>query len=206
MNRTISISSSNMSGINKNAIKKYRPYSSKSKGNKKIVRILSAGNINKSNYCNFPSLNDSKTIKLKRKNSNNSLSEKNKYKIEIEKLYEQNNHYKKIIKKLQTELNLEKYEKKKKDDILNLKNEEIENIITENEVKNLFEYQYIPFCERAKYGLIKKMKNQLKETEQELNDEILNNLNLKKNIKYTKYNELLIIFIWDSTLSLNLAL
>ena len=192
MNRTISISSSNMSGIRNNQIKKYRPYSSKCKGNKKMVRILSAGNINKSNYCNFPSLNDSKTIKLKRKNSNNSLSEKNKYKIEIEKLYEQNYHYKKIIKKLQTELNLEKYEKQKKDDILNLKNEEIENIITENEVKNLFEYQYIPFCERAKYGLIKKMKNQLKETEQELNDEILNNLNLKKNIKYTKYNELLI--------------
>ena len=34
------------------------------------------------------------------------------------------------------------------------------------------------------------MRNQLKETEQELNDEILKNLKLKKNYKYTKFNEL----------------
>ena len=93
---------------------------------------------------------------------------------------------------MQTELNLARYERQQKDDILNLKNEEIENIITENEDKNFFKYHYIPFCEKAKFGLIKKMKNQLKETEQELNEEILNNLKLKQNIKYTKYNELLI--------------
>ena len=36
------------------------------------------------------------------------------------------------------------------------------------------------------------MKSQLKETEQELNDEINNNLKLKKNKKYTKFNELII--------------
>ena len=199
MNRTISIPSSNMSSIYNKPSKKFRPYTSKDKGNKKMIRILSAGNINNSNYSNYynlPSLNDSNSIKLKRKNnnnsSNNSLQEKNKYKIELEKLYEQNYHYKKLIKKLQTELNLEKYEIQKKDDILNLKNEEIEELIKENEFKSTIGTGYIPFSERAKYSLIKKMKNQLKGTEQELNEEISNNLKLKKNIKYTKYNELLI--------------
>ena len=142
-------------------------------------------------YYNLPSLNSSKSIIVnnKTKIQNMPLLYTNKYKIELEKLYEQNFHYKKIIRKLNSEINIVKKESEKKEEILNLKNEEIENILTENKDKDYYIIN-IPFCEKAKYSLIKKMRNQLKETEQELNDEILKNLKLKKNYKYTKFNEL----------------
>ena len=200
MNNTLNIIPSNNKSTNK-----YRPYTSKEKikdNNKKLVRILSAGNIYKSNskyyknntlmdYYNLPSLNSSKSIIVnnKTKKQNMPLLYTNKYKIELEKLYEQNFHYKKIIRKLNSEINIVKKESEKKEEILNLKNEEIENILTENKDKDYY-ISNIPFCEKAKYSLIKKMRNQLKETEQELNDEILKNLKLKKNYKYTKFNEL----------------
>ena len=202
MNETLSISSSNISAINNISNNKFRPFSSKLKETKKLSRILSAGNIfntKLSSYYNLPSLNNNNNnnpIKLKTKYKNKSISNKgkNKYRIEIERLYEQNYQYKKVIKKLQFELKCIKNEIQKKDDILNQRNEEIESIITENEEKNINVNinSYIPFTERAKYTLIKKMKNQLKETEQELNNEINKNLKLKKNNKYTKYNELII--------------
>ena len=201
MNETLSISSSNISAINNISSNKFRPYSSKLKETRKLSRILSAGNIYNSklsSYYNLPSLNNhnNNPIKLQTKYKNKSISnkDKNKYRIEIERLYEQNYQYKKVIKKLQFELKCIKNEIQKKDDKLNQRNEEIESIITENEEKNINVNinSYIPFTERAKYTLIKKMKNQLKETEQELNNEINNNLKLKKNKKYTKFNELII--------------
>ena len=195
MNKSLNTSSCNSSLINNKTKKRNRPFSSKLKESRKMVRLLSTGNINNSrltSYCNLPSLNDSCTIIMRTKHNSNSISEKSKYNIEIEKLYQQNYNYKKIIKKLREEINLINKEIQKKDDILNMRNDEIESIIIENEDKNLLSNIYIPPCERPKYSLIQKMKNQLKETEQKLNETIFYNLKLKKNFKYTKFIELTI--------------
>ena len=53
-------------------------------------------------------------VLVRRKSMNNSASKKNHYKIEIEKLYDQNVHYKKTIKNLQTEINEVKNELNRK--------------------------------------------------------------------------------------------
>ena len=205
MNNSINVISSNNNQFNIKSSKKIRPYTSKEreKDNKKLVRVLSAGNIKNSKFYqkfpsmsnhNLPSLNNSKSIifnnKNKNKKQNGFISNNNKYKIELEKLYEQNFHYKKLIRKLHSDIKLIKKEGERKEEILNLKNEEIENIIAENGHKEYYLNSKLPFSEKAKYSLIKKMRNQLKDTEQELNDEIIKNLQLKKNYKYTKYNEL----------------
>ena len=76
----------------------------------------------------FPSLKNNNTnsiVIVRRKSLNNSANKKNHYKIEIEKLYDQNVHYKKTIKKLQAEINEIKNELSKKQKILSSVNSEI---------------------------------------------------------------------------------
>jgi hypothetical protein len=116
---------------------------------------------------------------------------KSQYKIELEKLYDQNVYYKKTIKKLQSEINELKIESLDKQNILNSINQEIEDLINEGKNKaSSIITENVPFSEQGKYSLIKKMRNQIKETELGLNNEILKNKNLKKNLKYTRYKEL----------------
>lgn len=200
MDKTINITSSNIYPLKKDpgSGRRYRPYSSKLKEKKSLVRIISAGNINPkysknsmfTNYYNLPSLNNNnnKSIRIKRIHLNNSIEKKNQFRIDLEKLYEQNTQYKKIIRKLQSEIKLVKNNTEKKREILNIKNDEIENILKENKDKD----DFIPLCEKTKFTLVKKMRNQIKNSEKELNEQISKNLQLKKNMKHTKNNELLI--------------
>ena len=183
--------------------KYYQSISSKSSNKKGLFRVLSAGNINNSNYSKnisiyenhsvFPSLINAKNnskIKIK-KNILNSNSKKNHYKIEIEKLNDQNSNYRKTILKLQSELYVVKSDINKKENILNSMNDEIQDIINENEDR--FDLENLPpfkLEEKNKFILIKKMKNKIKEAQQELKEEIDRNQYLKKNSKYTKFQEL----------------
>ena len=135
-------------------------------------------------------------VLVRRKSMNNSASKKNHYKIEIEKLYDQNVHYKKTIKNLQTEINEVKNELNRKQKILSSVNSEIEQLIKQNRENNEFAMganqlnEQMNNNEQGKYSLIKKMKNRIKEAEKELNSEIIKNKNLRKDKKYTKFNEL----------------
>lgn len=198
MDKTINITSSNIYPLKKDpgSGRRYRPYSSKLNKKKSLVRIISAGNINPNysknsiftNYYNLPSLNNNNSIIIKRQYLNNSIEKKIQFKIDLEKLNEQNTQYKKIIRKLQSEIKLVKNNTEKKKEILNTKNDEIENILRENKDKD----DFIPLYEKTKFTLVKKMRNQIKNSEKELNEQISKNLQLKKNMKLTKNNEILI--------------
>ena len=208
MNENINIVPSKIYNLKYSSKMKNRPYSSKIPEKRNMVRVLSAGNINDSNYSKnlniyksyyiLPSLNNNNnsSVIIKRKNKNNSMyskvnRNKNQYKIELEKLYDQNVYYKKTIKKLQSEINELKIESIDKQNILNSINQEIENLINEGKNKaNSIITENVPFSEQGKYSLIKKMRNQIKETELGLNNEIVKNKNLKKNLKYTRCKEL----------------
>ena len=168
------------------------------KSKKNLKRVLSSTNINfhqKLKNSIFPSLKNSTSILITRKKPlNNSAGKKNHYKIEIEKLYDQNVHYKRAIKSLQNDINEIKNELTKKQQLLNTMNKEIENIIKEN--RDETEFKMDPnllneqLNEQGRYTLIKKMKNRIKEAEKGLNKEILRNKNLKKDKKFTKFKEL----------------
>ena len=207
MNENTNIVPSKAYNLKNTSKMKYRPYSSKISEKRNMVRVLSAGNINDSNYSKnlniyknyyiLPSLNNNNSsVIIKRKNKNNSMyskgnRNKNQYKIELEKLYDQNVYYKKTIKQLQSEINELKLESIDKQNILNSINQEIEDLIVEGKNKaSSIITENEPFSEQGKYSLIKKMRNQIKETELGLNNEILKNKNLKKNIKYTRHKEL----------------
>jgi hypothetical protein len=207
MNENINIVPSKAYNLKNTSKMKYRPYSSKISEKRNMVRVLSAGNINDSNYSKnlniyknyyiLPSLNNNNSsVIIKRKNKNNSMyskgnRNKNQYKIELEKLYDQNVYYKKTIKQLQSEINELKLESIDKQNILNSINQEIEDLIVEGKNKaSSIITENEPFSEQGKYSLIKKMRNQIKETELGLNNEILKNKNLKKNLKYTRHKEL----------------
>ena len=207
MNENINIVPSKIYNLKNTSKMKYRPNSSKIPEKRNMVRVLSAGNINDSNYSKnlniyknyyiLPSLNNNNSsVIIKRKNKNNSMyskgnRNKNQYKIELEKLYDQNVFYKKTIKKLQSEINELKIESIDKQNILNSMNQEIENLINEGKNKaSSIITESTPISEQGKYSLIKKMRNQIKETEFGLNNEIIKNKNLKKNLKYTKHKEL----------------
>ena len=208
MNENINIVPSKIYNLKNTSKMKYRPNSSKIPEKRNMVRVLSAGNINDSNYSKnlniyknyyiLPSLNNNNnsSVIIKRKNKNNSMyskgnKNKNEYKIELEKLYDQNVFYKKTIKKLQSEINELKIESIDKQNILNSMNQEIENLINEGKNKaSSIITESTPISEQGKYSLIKKMRNQIKETELGLNNEILKNKNLKKNLKYTRHKEL----------------
>ena len=166
---------------------------------KGLHRVLSSTNIHHhENMKNtiFPSLknNPNSIVIVRRKSLNNSAFKKNHYKIEIEKLYDQNVHYKKTIKKLQSEINEIKNELNKKQKILSSVNEEIEQLIKENKEETEFNMEQVQLNEQineqGRYSLIKKMKNKIKEAEKGLNEEILRNKNLRKDKKFTKFNEL----------------
>ena len=201
MNKTLNITSTSTPYIKKREIDigyKYRPYSSKLKKEKKLVRLLSAGNINPkctsnnmSNYYNLPSLNNNNnSMKIKRIHLNNSTdNKKNQFKIDLEKIYEQNILFKKTIKNLQFQIKLVKKDTEKKENILNKKKDEINSIIKENQFKNV---DFTPIYENSKIILVKKMRNQIKQSEHELNQHIYKNLELRKNKKNTKKHELLI--------------
>ena len=175
----------------------YNPYNLKeSKG---LHRVQSSTNIQRHEHMKntiFPSLKNNNTnsiVIVRRKSLNNSANKKNHYKIEIEKLYDQNVHYKKTIKKLQAEINEIKNELNKKQKILNSVNSEIEQLIKENKEETEFNMDQNlneQFNEQGKYSLIKKMKSKIKEAEKGLNDEIIKNKNLRKDKKFTKFNEL----------------
>lgn len=193
------IASSNIYHLKNKSNIKYRPYSSNISEKKGLIRVLSTGNIIKSNNIDIynknsflPSLYNtkSKMIKIKKNVLSNSLPKKSSYKIELEKLYDQNVNYKKIILKLKTEINMVKNDIIKKQNILKSMNEEIEDIINENQNKFDFDIKESIKSDKNKHSLIKKMKNTIKEAEEELNNEIIKNKNLKKNIKFTKFNEL----------------
>ena len=168
------------------------------KESKGLHRVLSSTNIHHhENMKNtiFPSLKNSASILVvRKKSSNNSANKKNHYKIEIEKLYDQNVHFKRTIKKLQAEINEIKNELIKKQKILSSVNSEIEQLIKENKEQTEFDMDAgqinEQFNEQGRYSLIKKMKNKIKEAEKGLNEEIIKNKNLKKDKKYTKFNEL----------------
>ena len=163
-----------------------------------LNRVLSSTNFHRhENMKNtiFPSLKNSNSIVVVRKNSlNNSANKKNHYKIEIEKLYDQNVHYKKTIKKLQSEINEIKNELNRKQKILSSVNSEIEQLIKENKEDTEFNMEVgilnDQINEQGRYSLIKKMKNKIKEAERGLNEEIMKNKNLRKDKKFTKFNEL----------------
>jgi len=175
---------------------KLRPYNSKdSQG---LARVSSLNNIlNQENAKNivFPTLKNSNSmIIIRRKSSNNSASKKNHYKIEIERLYDQNVHYKKTIKKLQYEINEIKSELSRKQKVLSSVNNEIEQIIKENKEETDFNVEQKDineqWNEQGRYSLIKKMKNKIKEAQKGLNEQIQRNKYLKKDKKFTKFNEL----------------
>ena len=170
------------------------------KESKGLHRVLSSTNIQnheKMKNTIFPSLknnNINSIVIIRKKSLNNSANKKNHYKIEIEKLYDQNVHYKKTIKKLLSEINEIKNELDKKQKILSSVNKEIEELIKENKEESEFNMEQNPlnepFNEQGKYSLIKKMKNKIKEAEKGLSEEILRNKNLRKDKKFTKFNEL----------------
>lgn len=186
-----------MNNLKRSLDNQYNPFNLKeSKG---LHRVQSSTNIQRhENMKNtiFPSLKNNNTnsiVIVRRKSLNNSANKKNHYKIEIEKLYDQNVHYKKTIKKLQAEINEIKNELSKKQKILSSVNSEIEQLIKENKEETEFNMEQNlneQFNEQGKYSLIKKMKNKIKEAEKGLNDEILKNKNLRKDKKFTKFNEL----------------
>ena len=178
----------------------YRPNSSKIVEKKTLNRVLSTGNVMNlnhidiyKNYSILPSLynTNGKMVKIKKNIlGSNSMPKKNNFKIEFEKLYDQNINFKKTIIKLKAELNIFKNELTKKQDILNSMNEEIEYIINENQNRSDFGLQELSKRDNNKYNLIRKMKSKIKEAEEKLNEAILKNKNLRKNIKYTKLYEL----------------
>ena len=182
--------------------KRYRPYSSQLIEKKNSVHVLSSGNLNNhknakidiyKSYSILQTLNIKNTnTKIKRNILNNSIENKNNFKIELEQLYDQNMNYKKTILKFQTEINMIKNELTEKQKILNLMNEEIERILNDNkEVLNLdITRNAIPESERLRYAMLGKMKNKIKEAETGLKNENFNNKKYKKNIKFTKAKEL----------------
>ena len=195
MNNTVNITSTNSHFTKKREIDiggKYQLYSSKSKKDKKFVRLLSAGNINPkyknnnmmTNYYNLPSLNNNNSIKIKKIRLNNSTdNKKTQLKIDLERIYEQNILYKKTIKNLQLQIKLVKKDTENKEKLLNMKKDEINSIINENQY---LDSDFIPAHENSKISLVKKMRNQIKQSEHELNEHISKNLELKKNKKHTK--------------------
>ena len=183
----------NIQKINLN--RKTRPFNSKeSRG---LNRVSSLNNIlaheNSKNVI-FPSVqNNNSMIIVRRKSLNNSMGKKNHYKIEIEKLYDQNVHYKKTIKKLQSEINEIKNELNKKQQVLSSVNNEIEKLIKDNKDDTDFTMDFKDndqWSDQGKYSLIKKMKNKIKEAQNGLIEQIQKNKNLKKDKKFTKFNEL----------------
>ena len=183
----------NIQKINLN--RKKRPFNSKeSRG---LNRVSSLNNIlaheNSKNVI-FPSVqNNNSMIIVRRKSLNNSMGKKNHYKIEIEKLYDQNVHYKKTIKKLQSEINEIKNELNKKQQVLSSVNNEIEKLIKDNKDDTDFTMDFKDndqWSDQGKYSLIKKMKNKIKEAQNGLIEQIQKNKNLKKDKKFTKFNEL----------------
>ena len=199
----LNINSPNIYNLKIKTNKIYSPYLSKIKKKKKFARVLSAGNINSSNnlkkidiYKNstfLPSLNNMNhsTIKIKKNIESKSLPKKNQFKLELEKLYDQNVGYKKIIKKLQSEIDMIKTDLTQKQNILNSLNEKIENVINEKKDKLDFDnIASVKFCNQGKYLLLKKMRNKINETEQNLNNELCENKKLKKDLIFTKSIEL----------------
>ena len=183
----------NIQKINLN--RKTRPFNSKeSRG---LNRVSSLNNIlaheNSKNVI-FPSVqNNNSMIIVRRKSLNNSMGKKNHYKMEIEKLYDQNVHYKKTIKKLQSEINEIKNELNKKQQVLSSVNNEIEKLIKDNKDDTDFTMDFKDndqWSDQGKYSLIKKMKNKIKEAQNGLIEQIQKNKNLKKDKKFTKFNEL----------------
>ena len=186
--------------------KTYRPSSTSTKikqdKNKKI-RLLSAGNINPKqlnkksnttkNYFNFPSLNSKNNIILsskKVKQMNNSADKKNELKMELERIYEQNNQYKKTIKYLQAQIYSIKRDTEQKEFILNSKREEINSILKNNKYNE--EICCAHFSDSSKLSLVKKIKKQIKKSEQELNENMSKYIELRKNIKHTRKHEIMI--------------
>ena len=155
--------------------KRYRPYSSQIVEKKNSIRVLSSRNLNNlknskidiyKGYSILPTLNiKNQTVKIKRNILNNSMEKKNNFKIELEQLYDQNMNYKKTIIKMQTEINMIKNVLTEKQKILNIMNEEIEKILTDNKnVLNLdITKNIIPENEIGRYAMIGKMKNKIKE-------------------------------------------
>ena len=183
----------NVQKINLN--RKLRQYNSKdSRGFNRVSSLNNILSQENPKSIIFPSVNNNNNsmIIIRRKSLNNSLGKKNHYKIEIEKLYDQNVHYKKTIKKLQSEINEIKSELNKKQQVLCSVNNEIEKLIKENKDDTDFtiEQKDEQWNDQGKYSLIKKMKNKIKEAQNGLNEQILKNKNLKKNRKFTKFNEL----------------
>ena len=183
--------------IIKRSLDSHNPYNNKEfKG---LHRVLSSANIQRHEHMKntlFPTLknNSSSMAIIAKKPLNNSTNKKNHYKIEIEKLYDQNVHYKKAIKKLEAEINEVKNELDKKQKILSEVNSEIEQLIQDNKEGIEFNVEENKLNEQwsdqGKYSLIKKMKNKIKEAERGLNEEILKNKILRKDKKFTKFNEL----------------
>ena len=199
----LNINSPNIYNLKKKANKIYCPYLSKIKKKKKFFSALSTGNINSSNnlknidiYKNstfLPSLNNMNhsTNKIKKNKLSKSLPKKNQFKLELEKLYDQNVGYKKIIKKLQSEIDMIKTDLTQKQNILNSLNEKIENVINDKKDKLDFDnIDSVKFCNQGKYLLLKKMRNKINETEQNLNNELCENKKLKKGLIFTKSIEL----------------
>ena len=199
------VKSSNIYNIKNKANIKYYPYSSqklklKQKG---IIRVLSSDNIKNpnnskifniyKNYSFLPLLYNANNFKDKTKENyfNASLPNRNNYKIELEKLYDQNSNYKKIILKLKSEIDMINRDSSGKEKVLNTMNLEIEKLIKKYEEKiDINDIGPIKLEEKNKYILIRKMKNKINETEQELSNNLFKNKNLRKHTKFTKFNEL----------------
>ena len=199
------VKSSNIYNIKNKANRKYYPYSSQKLKlkQKRIIRVLSSDNIKNpnnskifniyKNYSFLPLLYNANNFKDKTKENyfNASLPNRNNYKIELEKLYDQNSNYKTIILKLKSEIDMINRDSSGKEKVLNTMNLEIEKLIKKYEEKiDINDIGPIKLEEKNKYILIRKMKNKINETEQELSNNLFKNKNLRKHTKFTKFNEL----------------
>ena len=178
------------------------------KNDKKLMRVLSSDNIETTtmnyskintsihnNYFRLPSVGNNNYTNVNAsqiiQNNNNFFQiQNNVYSIEIERLHETNLNCKILICKLKSEIKNLKKEIKSKDEVLNKKNKKIESILEENDFGENFYGDKELIDGGNRVSLIKKMRNQIKETEQEINKEELINAELKKNVKYTKSKEL----------------
>ena len=199
------VKNSSLYNIKNKANRKYYPYKSqklklKQKG---IIRVLSSDNIKNpnnskiiniyKNYSFLPLLYNTNNFKdkIKENDLNAFLPKRNNYKIELEKLYDQNSNYKKIILKLKSEIDMINKDSSEKEKVLNTMNLEIEKLINKNEERiEISDIGPIKLEEKNKYILIRKMKNKINEIEQEISNNLFKNKNLRKNIKLTKFNEL----------------
>ena len=208
MKKLTKISLCKTQSINNFTSQKNNSNLSNTRQRKIFQRTLSTGNIEdkynvtkldnyKKNYQIFPAIysNYNNSVFVIKKPHVNYQSLKNNSNIEIEKIYIQNSQFQLLINRMTSELKKLNKELKLKQKILLNLNNEIEKYVNqynneENNQNSESEKESLIYNTNA--GLARKMKLKTKEAEQELLGEIFKEKLLRKNIKFTKSNELTI--------------